>query len=142
MSTIDGSASEPLLPTLGGQTDERREEQERHQLRAVFLLGLGATLMVSAAVLTGSPTLRSSAVSATTSLFRPKYRRTVSGSEMTMFKRTHLSIDAIKEGVWLSSKLGMGQAVDQYWYNVSISLLTQNQTRERKKALTPLPLNR
>jgi hypothetical protein len=39
-----------------------------------------------------------------------------------MFKRTHLSIDAIREGDWLVEKMDMGQVVRQYFTNSTASV--------------------
>jgi hypothetical protein len=39
----------------------------------------------------------------------------VSGDTPSMFKRTHLSINAIKEGIWLERTFGFGQPMNEYW---------------------------
>lgn len=38
---------------------------------------------------------------------------------LSMMKRTHLSINAIKEGQWLEDSIGFGSATDEYWVNSS-----------------------
>jgi len=43
----------------------------------------------------------------------------ISGRTLSMMKRTHLSINAIKEGIWLQDVLGFGVAAEEYFFNSS-----------------------
>ena len=59
---------------------------------------------------------------ATARLWEPKAKSTPTGAQLTMFKRTHLSIDAIKEGEWLKTNVGLGTDKNEYWFNGSGSI--------------------
>ena len=41
----------------------------------------------------------------------------ITGSVLSMMKRTHLSINAIKGGTWLSDMIGLGSSAQEYWFN-------------------------
>lgn len=49
-------------------------------------------------------------------VYTPDY---TDGNSLIMMKRTHLSLNAIKEGLWLETKIGLGQGQTEYFFNSS-----------------------
>lgn len=41
----------------------------------------------------------------------------VTGDSLSVMKRTHLSLNAVKEGIWLQTKIGLGVTGFEYFYN-------------------------
>ncbi len=110
------SEERPLLSVNGSQGSTQSLRGTFHiSYRAAAAIGLGFLALASLATRHS----RSNEVQ-----FNELVAEYNKGGEMEnrhvdvgMFKRTHLSIDAIKGGVWLQTHMGFGAMETEYWFN-------------------------
>jgi hypothetical protein len=110
---------------LGREPQLRNEKKSLYQSLAVTLVG-GLGLVAAASTYLGHEKKRAKA-----QFWSPDVGNKATANSLTMFKRTHLSIDAIREGEWLMTKVGLGQKLDEYWFNGtgSSSLVRPGETK-------------
>ena len=85
---------------LGREPPLRNEKKSRYQSLAVTLVG-GLGLLAAASIYLGHGQKITKA-----QFWSPNVGNKATANSLTMFKRTRLSIDAIREGEWLMTKVG------------------------------------